>query len=36
MTKLKEEVGIIRNAWLKTGYEWFAKEGRVAEEGVFN
>ncbi len=33
MMEMKEEVGIIRNAWSKTGYEWFAKEGRVAEEG---
>ena len=33
MTEMKEEVGIIRNAWTKTGYEWFVKEGRVAEEG---
>ncbi len=29
----EEEVGIIRNAWSKMGYEWFVKEGRVAEEG---
>jgi len=28
---MKEEVGIVRNAWSKMGYEWFAKEGRVAE-----
>jgi hypothetical protein len=33
MTEMKEEVGIIRNAWSKMGYEWFVKEGRVAEEG---
>ena len=33
MTEMKEEVGIIRNAWTKTDYEWFVKEGRVAEEG---
>ena len=27
MAEMKSEVGIIRNAWLKTGYEWFPKEG---------
>ena len=26
MAEMKSEVGIIRNAWLKTGYEWFPKE----------
>jgi hypothetical protein len=31
MAEMKSQVGIIRNAWLKTGYEWFPKEGR--EEG---
>jgi len=31
MAEMKSEVGIIRNAWLKMGYEWFPKEGR--EEG---
>jgi len=31
MAEMKSEVGIIRNAWLKTGYEWFPKEGK--EEG---
>ena len=29
MTEMKEEVGIIRNAWSKIGYKWFANEGRV-------
>ena len=33
MIEMKDVVGIVRNAWSKTGYEWFAKEGRVAEEG---
>ncbi len=33
MTKMKEEVGITRNAWSKTGYACFVKEWRVAEEG---
>jgi len=28
MAEMKSEVGIIRNGWLKTGYEWFPKEGR--------
>ncbi len=27
MTEMKEEVGIVRNLWSKTGYEWFQKEG---------
>jgi len=31
MAEMKCEVGIICNAWLKTGYEWFPKEG--GEEG---
>ena len=31
MAEMKSKVGIIRNAWLKTGYEWFPKEG--SEEG---
>jgi transcriptional regulator with XRE-family HTH domain len=31
MAEMKSQVGIIRNAWLKTDYEWFPKEGR--EEG---
>jgi hypothetical protein len=31
MAEMKSEVGIICNAWLKRGYEWFPKEGR--EEG---
>ena len=31
MVEMKSKVGIIRNAWLKTGYEWFPKEG--GEEG---
>jgi hypothetical protein len=31
MGEMKSEVGIIRNAWLKMGYEWFPKERR--EEG---
>ena len=31
MAEMKNEVGIIRIAWLKTFYEWFPKEGR--EEG---
>ncbi len=26
MAEMKNKVGIIRNAWLKTGYEWFPKE----------
>ena len=35
MAEMKREVGIIRNAWLKTGYEWFPKEGSKegSEEG---
>ncbi len=33
MMEMKEEVGIVRNAWSKTGYEWFAKERRGAQEG---
>ncbi len=32
MAEMKSEVGIIRNAWLKTGYEWFPKEG--SEKGI--
>ena len=31
MAEMKSEVGIICNAWLKTGYKWFPKEG--SEEG---
>jgi hypothetical protein len=27
MTEMRNEVGICRNAWLKTGYEWFPREG---------
>jgi hypothetical protein len=27
MTEMKEEMGIVHNAWSKTGYEWFPKEG---------
>ena len=27
MAEMQNEVGICQNAWLKTGYEWFAKEG---------
>jgi len=27
MAEMKDEVGICRNAWLKTGYKWFPKEG---------
>jgi hypothetical protein len=27
MMEMKNEVGIYRNAWSKTGYEWFPKEG---------
>jgi hypothetical protein len=27
MAEMKNEVGISRNAWSKTGYEWFPKEG---------
>jgi hypothetical protein len=27
MAEMKSAVGIVRNAWLKTGYEWFPKEG---------
>jgi hypothetical protein len=34
MMEMKEEVGIVHNVWPKTGYKWFAKEGRVAEEGA--
>jgi hypothetical protein len=34
MTEMKEEVGIVCNAWLKTGYEWFAKEGRGQRRGM--
>jgi hypothetical protein len=26
MREMKEAMGIICNAWTKTGYEWFAKE----------
>ncbi len=26
MTKMKEKQQIIKNAWLKTGFEWFDKE----------
>ena len=33
MMEMKEEVGIVRNAWSKMGYEWFAKELRGAQEG---
>ncbi len=31
MGQVKEERWIIKNAWLKTGFEWFDKE---EEEGV--
>ncbi len=31
MTQMKEERRIIKNAWLKTGFEWFDKQ---EEEGV--
>jgi hypothetical protein len=31
MAEMKSKVGIIHNAWLKTGYGWFPKEG--SEEG---
>jgi hypothetical protein len=33
MTEMKEEVGIVRNAWSKMGYELFAKERRGAQDG---
>jgi hypothetical protein len=36
MADMKEEVGIIHNAWSKTGYKWFAKEGGREEENGIN
>ena len=34
MAEMKSEVGIICNAWLKTGYEWFPKEGSEQEVNI--
>jgi hypothetical protein len=35
MTEMKDVVGIVRNAWSKTGYEWFPKEGgQETNDGV--
>jgi hypothetical protein len=34
MAEMKSAVGIVRNAWLKTGYEWFPKEGSEQEENI--
>ncbi len=34
MREMKQVVGIIRNAWTKAGYEWFAKEEGVMYEFI--
>ena len=34
MAEMKSAVGIVRNAWLKTGYEWFPKEGSEQEGNI--
>jgi hypothetical protein len=36
MVEMKGEEQILKNAWMKTGYEWWPKEGSVIleDEGV--
>jgi hypothetical protein len=34
MAEMKSAVGIVRNAWLKTGYKWFPKEGSKQEGNI--
>ncbi len=34
MAEMKSAVGIVCNAWLKTGYEWFPKEGSEQEGNI--
>ncbi len=34
MAEMKSTAGIIRNAWFKTGYEWFPKEGSEQEGNI--
>ena len=34
MAEMKGEEQIVKNAWMKTGYEWWPKEGgRIMREG---
>ena len=34
MTEMKGKEQIIKNAWRKTGYEWFLKEDEITEAAV--
>jgi hypothetical protein len=32
MADMRAEHGIVRNAWMKSGFEWFDKNKRVVED----